>query len=303
MSVAKFTKDDFNLLDKPRSVSHKGDNGKLLVIGGSKLFHAANFWTADVASRFVDLVHFTSPAKENNDLVRYKMKQGFWNGIVVDWHYVETYIQEDAAIVIGPGMPREEGLSSGEIATKTIVDGLLTKYPTKKWVVDGGALQEVEPNLLNHHMIITPHLAECQRILTKLNNPDLDPAEFKRLSLGLNNPRQKHFDEIADFLSELSLVLNGVTILLKSVRDIVVGKDVRYLITGGNEGLTKGGSGDVLAGLVGSFYTRNPAPLAAASASFVLKYSADKLYEQTGPYYNTTDLVDGISYGMKELRS
>lgn len=303
MSLTKFTQKEFLQLTKPRTNSHKGDNGRLLVIGGSKLFHAAVFWTADVASRFVDLVHFTSPAKENNDLVRYKMKQGFWNGIVVDWKYIDTYIQEDAAIVIGPGMPREEGLIAPEIATKNIIDDLLTRFPDKRWVVDGGALQEVDPNLLNRHMIITPHLMECERIITKLENKDLSVKEFKRLSLGLNNPRQKHFQEIADYLAELSLALNGVIILLKSVRDIVVNPDLRYLIEGGNEGLTKGGTGDVLAGLVGSFYTANPPVVSAAGASFVLKHAADKLYEQTGPYYNSTDLVDGVSYAMKELRS
>lgn len=267
------------------------------------MFHASVYWTADVASRFVDLVHFTSPARENTDLVRYRLKQGFWNGIVVDWQHVETYIQEDAAVVIGPGMPREDGLMPDEIATSLIVDKLLTQYFDKRIVVDGGALQEVEPNLLNHHMIITPHKLECVRLIDKLKHPDLTSDEFNRLYLTLNNPRQKHVDELADFMAELSLALKGVTILIKGVRDLVVNKDERYVIVGGNEGLTKGGSGDVLAGLVGSFYTRNPAVLSAAAASHLLKYAADRLYSQVGPHYNTTDLVDSVSYAMKELRS
>lgn len=62
-------------LYQPPADSHKGQNGKLLVIGGSKLFHSSVFWSADVASRIVDLVHFSSPANENNILVRKKLKE------------------------------------------------------------------------------------------------------------------------------------------------------------------------------------------------------------------------------------
>ena len=86
--------DLYSTLKKRKIDNYKGQFGRLLVIGGSKLFHASIFWSADVAAKFVDLVHFTSPANENNDLVRKKLKDGFWNGIVVDWSEVEEYIKE-----------------------------------------------------------------------------------------------------------------------------------------------------------------------------------------------------------------
>ena len=152
---------------RPSPDSHKGQNGRLLVIGGSKLFHASIFWAADVASKIVDLVHFTSPVMENNDLVRQKAKAGFWNGIVVPWEKVGEYIEEDDCILIGPGMPRNDGLSDYETPTAEIVNELLKNYPDKKWVVDGGALQEMDPNLLNGRMIITPHQGEWERLLSK----------------------------------------------------------------------------------------------------------------------------------------
>ena len=43
-------------LYKPPAGSHKGQNGKLMIIGGSKLFHAASLWSLKVASRIVDMV-------------------------------------------------------------------------------------------------------------------------------------------------------------------------------------------------------------------------------------------------------
>lgn len=45
----------------PKKDSVKGENGRVLVIGGSKLFHAASFWSALMASKIVDMVHFLVP--------------------------------------------------------------------------------------------------------------------------------------------------------------------------------------------------------------------------------------------------
>ena len=55
-------------LTLPSKTSHKGQNGRLLIIGGSHLFHAASFWALQVASRIVDLVHYSSTV-ENNRIV------------------------------------------------------------------------------------------------------------------------------------------------------------------------------------------------------------------------------------------
>src|SRR3989344_1547343 len=86
--------------------SHKGQNGKLLVIGGSRLFHAASLWALTVASRIVDLVHYSS-VPENNEMVR-RAKEEFRNGIIIPREHIEEYIEEDDVILIGPGMIRDE---------------------------------------------------------------------------------------------------------------------------------------------------------------------------------------------------
>lgn len=70
---------------------------------------------------------------------------------------MEECIEEDDCILIGPGMERGE-------ETRKIVNELLSKYPDKKWVVDGGALQEVDPKFLTSTMIVTPNKRE-QEIL------------------------------------------------------------------------------------------------------------------------------------------
>src|SRR3990170_8665678 len=99
-------KDYLKKLYVPPKSSHKGQNGKLLIIGGSHLFHSASLWALKVASRIVDLVHYSS-VDENNKIVQ-KLKEEFRDGIVVSRSEIESYIEEDDCILIGPGMLRTE---------------------------------------------------------------------------------------------------------------------------------------------------------------------------------------------------
>src|SRR3972149_11685720 len=100
-----YPKELTNLYLPPKD-SHKGKNGRLLIIGGSHLFHAASLWALKVASRIVDLVHYSS-IEENNKIVQ-GLKEEFRDGIVVSRSEIESYIEEDDCILIGPGMLRAE---------------------------------------------------------------------------------------------------------------------------------------------------------------------------------------------------
>lgn len=308
-------------LYEPGENSHKGENGRLLVIGGSKLFHASIFWSADAASRFVDLVHFTSPANENNELVRYKLKQGFWSGIVVDWSEVEAYIQEDDCILIGPGMSRVKGaedmdeipdrlvrnshqtveddnsgmnsfpelsIAGARDDTRTIVNMLLSKYPDKKWVVDGGALQEVDVTLLNQHHIITPHQREFLG-LVKRSKDEFLISNIQFLSNFQNSNDQ--IEKLIEVVLYFSKTFSNVTVLLKGKVDIVCQADECVVVEGGNAGMTKGGTGDVLAGVVAALYTKNEVFLTAQAGSYLTKLAGDRLFEKVGYWFNAGDLV------------
>lgn len=100
-------KDYLKKINFPQKDSHKGQNGRLLIIGGSKLFHAASLWSLKVASRIVDLVHYSS-VEENNAIVQ-KLKEEFRDGIIVPRADLDDYIEEDDCVLIGPGMIRTEG--------------------------------------------------------------------------------------------------------------------------------------------------------------------------------------------------
>ncbi len=257
----------------PQAGVKKGENGRVLVLGGSKLFHAASFWSAGMASRLVDLVHFSSPAMENNELMRVRAKSKFWEGIVVPWEEVEHYIQEDDVVLIGPGMPRDEGLMEGERATGEIVNELLKKYPDKKWVVDGGALQEVDVKLLNKSMIITPNKRELAILYEKSGTSSED--------------------ELAKKL--------GVTVLSKGKVDVVTDGEKKEVVKGGSAGMVKGGTGDVLSGLVAGLYAKNPALESAVVASKVCKRAGEKLEESVGPYFSASELLGAVPEVLKKV--
>jgi NAD(P)H-hydrate repair Nnr-like enzyme with NAD(P)H-hydrate dehydratase domain len=337
----------------PASDSHKGQNGKLLIIGGSKLFHAASKWSLDIASKFVDMVFYSS-VPENNALIA-QAKQNFWNGIVINRDVVEDYVEEADCILIGPGMTRTED-------TAQITNHLLKKYPDKKWVVDAGALQMVDPNLLNSNCIITPHKKEFEEFTKKLSKITLqkwykkiegehevfisptekashhyayqrktlysesflseegskqkillrnwsDPVETALHFKDSSDPHEKStYHDICLDLYKISLAANNATILLKGKTDLILCPenecilfsgdekfmDCVHFIEGGNPGMTKGGTGDVLAGLLAALYCTHDAKTAAIVASYINKAAGDALYERVGPYFNASDLVGAI---------
>jgi len=104
--MENFDLNNLRQLYVPPVASHKGRNGKLMIIGGSHLFHAASLWSLTVATRIVDMVFYSS-VPENNEIV-HELKAEFRDGIVVPRDQVEDYIEEADCVLIGPGMLRIE---------------------------------------------------------------------------------------------------------------------------------------------------------------------------------------------------
>ena len=256
----------------PARDSHKGQNGKVMIIAGSILFHAASLWPLVVASRIVDMVFYSS-VDENNEIVK-KNKDEFRNGIIVPRSKIESYIKDAECILIGPGLPREEGVEKGDDDTRKMTQNLLQKYPNKKWVIDGGSLQVISPEILPKTAIITPHKKEFETLFGI--SPTFENAE----------EMAKKYD---------------ITILLKGEEDFIADSSESTTIKGGNAGMTKGGTGDVLAGLTASLYCKNDAFLSASCASFINKKAGERLEEKMGVYFNASDLASEIPVVMKDL--
>jgi len=280
-------------LKLPQPNSRKGDNGKLLIIGGSELFHAASRWSLEVASRLVDMVFYSSVPSNNTLIKQAKLK--FWDGIVVERNDLFSYLEEADCILIGPGMVRSvldleyhhknagfylknpPSAQDWQDNTQKIVNYLLAKFPQKKWAIDAGALQMLDPALLNKNCIITPHQKELEVLLSRL------PPTNRQAAL-----------EKLDQNQSLSPLVNNSTVLLKGRVDQIHFQGKVLSVKGGNPGMTKGGTGDVLAGLVAGLYCNASALASTVSASHINKLAGDQLHKKVGSFFNATDLAAQI---------
>lgn len=256
----------------PPSGSHKGENGKLMIIAGSQLFHAASLWPLTVASRIVDMVFYSS-VPSNNEIVKEEKKE-FRNGIIVPRDRVDDYIKEADCILIGPGLPRKNGEREGDDDTKQLTERLLKKYPSKRWVIDGGSLQTISPLTIPQNSILTPHHGEFETLFKIPGNKKT--------------------------VSDMAKKLNCV-ILLKGPIDVISDGLKTIEIEGGNAGMTKGGTGDVLAGLIASLYCKNEAFLSAIAGSFINKKAGENLFKKMGLYFNASDLADEIPLVLSDF--
>jgi len=261
------------------------DNGQITIIGGSKLFHGAPILALKAASRMVDMIFFSSPDSSVGGVAE-KIKAKLSSFIWVPWEDTGAYIEKSDAILIGPGFMRygsertpvnkrdPNNHDEGKF-TREITETLLKKYNHKKWVIDAGSLQVMNPEWIPERAILTPNKKEFE-ILFKIEIKEQQPQS-----------------EIAEIVKSKAREYN-CTIVFKDPETIICSPTECTLVKGGNPGLTKGGTGDVLAGLTTALLAKNRPFLAASSASFVLKRTADILFEKVGVNYNADDLVNKL---------
>ena len=246
-------------LPNPRPESHKGQNGVILIIGGSKTYHGAPILAALAAVRFCDLVYFSSTG-ENNSAIK-QMKRTTPNAICIPGSKRKEFMQKADCILVGNGMDVDE-------RTRSLVSSVLKMK--KKCVIDAAALRVVKKEQLHPKVILTPHILEFRACFGVPASVKSAAAMSKKYSC---------------------------TILLKGKTDILASQGKLVHITGGNAGMTKGGTGDVLAGLACALYSRTDSSIQAAyTAAFLNKRSGELLFRIFGPNYSSEDLADELIY-------
>lgn len=251
------------------------ENGEVTIIGGSDLFHGAPILALKTASRIVDMLYFSSPESSVGDVVN-RIKSQLSSFIWVPWDQINAYIKKSDAVLIGPGMKRyhkeeDNHKHRGRVGvfdqagteTKFITEKLLRQFPDKKWVVDGGSLQVMSAEVIPQNAILTPN-----------------DKEYELLFDGVAA------EEVAKRY-KCVIVRKGPETLVCSPKECVE-------VYGGNNGLTKGGTGDVLAGLTVALAAKNDPFFAASAASWIVKKAADNLLERVGTVYNADDLAEEI---------
>ncbi len=230
--------------------SHKGSYGKLLNIAGSLNYNGAAAMSTEAALRTgvglctlaapITVVKLLAPSiHETTYLPLPETEEGFVSADAAD--KLIQNLQNVTAISVGCGMGNSEN-------TRKIVD-LVIKNATCPIIIDADGINSIAANIdilkeRNSDIILTPHV-----------------KEFSRISgLSVEEIQRDRIKAAKDFSTEY-----GVTVVLKG-SNTVIASSGGYLFVNicGNSGLAKGGTGDVLTGIIAAMAAQGIEPVTAA---------------------------------------
>ncbi len=236
---------------------HKGERGRLLVVGGNQgMAGAAHYAAASAFAAGAGLVKLASHSTTVEAL-----QSSFPDALTVSTKFGSTLESELVealdwanAFIVGPGLGRGD--------ERAAFVGALLGSTNKPAVIDadalhtGDALQQGDG--AGH--VLTPHEGEFR-------------AAFPSLS------RMVAEDRFA--AARAAQAISGGTVLLKGVPTVIADDSGTKVVATGNPGLATGGSGDVLSGLIGAFLARGMAGGdAAALASYAMGRAAELAVER-----------------------
>jgi NAD(P)H-hydrate epimerase len=284
MNTETFDKSWFSKSRTLKGISDKYNSGQVTVIGGSRLFHGAPLLALKSVSRIIGMTYFSSPDEDKE--IASRIKSELLNFIWVPFDDVDNYVSKTDVVLIGPGMMRshirEHDYTCDDEGGKTrrFSEKLFRKFPEKMWVVDGGTLQVVGPDVLPKRAVISPNHKEFEMMFGEKLKTNIDERAV----------------QIFEFARKYNL-----TILSKDEISLVSDGERTIKIEGGNDGLVKGGVGDVIAGVLTGFLVRDTSVFACAAASYLVKKAAERLAETRGLMFNADDLVDMVPVVWGEI--
>ncbi len=260
--------------------SRKGENGTVLVVGGSYIYHGAPILSSLAALRAgTDLV-YTSVPKINAQstraispnlivipLVDQKLTRGAVRKLLG-----AIPINLDSATI---GM----GLAIAEKTSLNILVESLIKNDIRVSLDASALVSDILPVISNKNAVVTPHAGEFKRLF------GISPPENQKQRISMVEKfARKH----------------GITILLKGQTDVVSDGKTTYLNPKKIPAMTVGGTGDVLSGLVAGILSKNRNALESAAAATYINGLAGKLVQKKlGLHMTSMDLIDAIPQVMK----
>lgn len=260
--------------------SRKGQNGKVLVVGGSYMYHGAPVLASLAALRSgVDLVYTAVPKIITSSvraispnlivipLVDAKLTRGVVNKLLGQ---IPTDL-DSATIGMGLTISDEEAL-------KNLIKSLVSQ--DVRLSIDASALAHyILPLLSDKNIVLTPHAGEFKRLFGVM-----PPSSIReRTTL------------VAKFAKD-----HSVTILLKGSTDVISNGKETFVNPKNLAAMTVGGTGDVLSGLVAGILAKNRNPLESALAAAYVNGVAGRLVQKkNGLHMIATDLIDAIPTVMK----
>ena len=260
--------------------SKKGDNGKVLVVGGSYMYHGAPILSSLAALRMGSDLVYTAVPKNNVQSTRAISP----NLIVIP--LADSKLTRGAVRKLLGQIP--VGIDSATIGMGLVIQ-------------DVEALKLLVKSLLDRDIRISLDAsALVKQVLQVVNGKDviLTPhtGEFKRL-FGVEVPNEKR-SRIS--ITEEYAKKNSITILLKGHDDIITDGKNTFINSKNTPAMTVGGTGDVLSGIVASILSRNRNTIeSAASGAFLNALAGKSVQKQFGLHMLATDLIEALPHVSK----
>ena len=267
------------LLRRPEE-SHKGDYGHLLIVAGCQTMPgAAVLATAAAVRSGCGLVTLHSTSRALQAVVGRCPSAMLSEEPGEAFSRIPVPMDRYSAIAVGPGLGRRPETEDALLMLLNVAKS--RRMPV---VIDADALNILSEmpdwqDCLPMGAVLTPHLGELRRLL---------PGEDGELE-----------SRVQALCADASC-----TLVMKGFHTKIFTPDGNCLVnTTGNPGLAKGGSGDVLTGLLGGLLARGYASAdAAALAVWLHGRAGDLLTEvRTAEAYASMDLVDYLYRGFQEL--
>ncbi|MFS0748993.1 NAD(P)H-hydrate dehydratase [Oceanobacillus sp. 1P07AA] len=272
---------------KRKETSHKGTHGRGLVIGGNRLMPGSVMMTTKAAIRSGAGLTTTGTSKEVISIMASSCNESMYVPIQEEDGYLSdaseiNYSAYDA-VAIGMGIGRENVTQQLIQNAITDVKGIL--------LVDADGLYHLKERLSGlksrqKPTILTPHPGEMASLL----------------DVSISQILQKPFTFSKDFA-----IKYGVYLVLKGKFTIITSPTGRQVVeSGGNPGLAKGGSGDVLSGIILAMVMQDqPIFEAICNGCYLHSASADNLVKAEHSVYDltATDVIEGIPKALRTLTS
>ncbi len=283
--ILEFETSDVNEYLKPRNpYSHKGTYGKVLVIAGSNQYSGAAYLCESAAYKSGCGLVKVVTSIENKSMLTVMVPEGlyeFYDDDGIDETTLRDDIEWADAIVIGPGL----GQSDNALEMLKIV----LEEKEKPIIIDADGINLLSCNRellseLDDNMVITPHLREMSRLM------ETTVRDIRDDMLGAVSSFRKKYKG---------------TVVLKDARTVILGAKKELSInTSGNSGMATGGSGDVLAGILGGLIAQEPnydITLKTMVGVFLHGLAGDKAAQKYGEYSMTaSNIIEGLSDVLKE---
>ncbi len=266
---------DFALIPRRKKDAHKGDAGRVLVIGGGPYTGAPAFTGMAAMRAGADLTFVATPEPAalpvsvySPNIIVKPLKGEMLSEEHVD--YLVDFAKGMDVVAIGPGLGSAK-------ETMYAVQRMIPRLSVPL-VIDADAIVACgdEPGMLRKKTgVITPHAGEFKKLTGRTVHPD---------------DQEKRGESVREAASRLKM-----TVLLKGPTDVISDGRFVKLNRVHNDAMTVGGTGDVLTGIVASLIAQKATPFGAARiGAFTAGVAGNLAFEEKSYGLLATDVIEKI---------